>query len=77
MSSLRQFYISQGVLRPDQPTEWVSNKITLRLDEVGKAEANEHIYEYEYNKYFGVETEFPQEQLPECVLEYWEANGSV
>lgn len=74
---MRKFYISQGVLIPDQPTKWTSSHKTLRLDQAGRDAVQQHIYEYEYNKFMGVETEFPLEQLPQCVLEYWEAHGVV
>lgn len=77
ISSLRNFYISQGAIKPDEPTKWTSSHKTLRMDVVGRVAAEQHIYEYEYNKYMGFETDFPQEQLPDCVREYWEDHKRV
>lgn len=71
MNTLRKHYINVGAITPDQPTNWASQRKTLRLDEAGMIAALDHIEADMIAFDKGEVCEIPLDQVPDCVLEYW------
>lgn len=70
-NSLRNHYISNGAIIPDQPTRWTSSLPTLALDTAGIFAAQRHIEEDSLAAMHNELCDIPLDQVPDFVLEAW------